>query len=336
MKKMEFATAIDSALAQAMSHDERIIIFGEDVELLRVNLFTRFGKSRVINTPISEGAFLGAGVTAAMGGLRPVVEIMLVDFIGVAVDAILNHASKVEAFSGGTWTAPMVVRTACGGGYGDGGQHEQSLWGWLAHIPGVSVVVPSNPADAGGLMLAALDYDGPVIFMEHKLLSDYWLDYLGGASRKTVEFNIPSKGAVGPVPDPWRPLPLGKANICRQGKDISIVSVGVGVHRSLEASALLDKEGISCTVVDLRSVAPLDIETICDTVTDTGRLLVVDEDYQSFGLSGEVAAVVAESGIPFKFGRVCTDGTIPFNREKENEVLPNVDRIVEAVQRLLN
>src|SRR5512137_2609733 len=195
MRILRFADAIEDALAQAMAKDSRIVIFGEDVHTLRLNLFVRFGEQRVRPTPISEAAFLGAAVGAAMAGLRPVVEIMLVDFIGVAVDALLNQAAKLEAFSGGKWKAPMVVRATCGGGYGDGGQHEQSLWGWLAHIPGLAVVAPSTPADAAGLMRTALDHDGPIVYMEHKLLSDLWLGSLGRGGRTTVAFDVPAAGA---------------------------------------------------------------------------------------------------------------------------------------------
>ena len=173
MRTLTFADAIEDAIAYAMSKDPNIIILGEDVRMLRMNLFSRFGGRRVINTPISESAFLVAAVTAAMAGLRPIVEIMLIDFIGVATDGLLNHAAKIEFLSGNKWKVPLVVRAACGGGYGDGGQHEQSLWGWLAHIPGLSVVVPSNPADAGGLILTAIEQDSPIIFLEHKLLADY-------------------------------------------------------------------------------------------------------------------------------------------------------------------
>ncbi|MFX1268262.1 MAG: alpha-ketoacid dehydrogenase subunit beta, partial [Promethearchaeota archaeon] len=200
MTKMGFAQAIESAIAQAMEEDENIIIMGEDVHTFRLNLFARFGKERVKPTPISESAFVGAAVTAAMAGLRPIVEVMLVDFIGVTLDAIFNHAAKISYFSGDKWHVPLVIRTACGGGYGDAGQHEQSLWGWLAHIPGLSVVVPSNPADAGGLMLSAIYENNPVIFFEHKLLADYWLDYMGIGGRTTVSFNVPEEGAEGNVP----------------------------------------------------------------------------------------------------------------------------------------
>jgi pyruvate/2-oxoglutarate/acetoin dehydrogenase E1 component len=335
MRTLKFADAIEETLTEAMANDSRIIIMGEDVQAIRANLFVRFGKDRVRNTPISEGAFVGAAVTAAMAGLRPVVEIMLVDFAGVAMDALLNHAAKVEAFSGGRWTVPMVVRSACGGGYGDGGQHEQSLWGWLAHIPGLSVVVPSTAADAGGLMIAAIEHDGPVIFLEHKLLADYWLDGLGAGGRTTVQYSVPEEGARGPVPNEWQALPIGRAATRRNGDDLTLVSVGVGVHRALEAASALEQQAVSAGVIDLRSVSPLDKDTVCGAVAKTGRLLVVDEDYEGFGLSGELAATVLEAGLSVKYGRVCTRGTIPYARELEDQALPNVERIEAAALQLV-
>lgn len=334
-REMSFADAIESALAQAMAQDESIIILGEDVPLIRRNLFVRFGKQRVRGTPISESAFVGAAVAAAMTGLHPVVEVMLVDFIGVAMDALLNHAAKIETFSGGKWKVPLVVRAACGGGYGDGGQHEQSLWGWLAHIPGLIVLVPSTPADAGGLMLAALRHDGPVIFLEHKLLADYWLDYLGSGGRQTVKYDIPTLGASGVVPDSWKPIPIGQAEVCREGNDLTLVSLGVGVHRAIEASTRLEEQNISAGVIDLRTVTPLDKNTLCAAVTRSGRLLVIDEDYEGFGLSGELAAVLLEAGISFKYRRVCTQSTIPYAQQMEYETLPNVNRIVREAEKLL-
>lgn len=334
MKTMTFAEAIDDALAVSMAADNRIIIIGEDVHLLRVNLLARFGKERVIAAPISESGFLGAAVTAAMGGLRPVVEIMLVDFIGVAVDALLNHAAKTRPFSGGAWTVPLVVRAACGGGYGDGGQHQQSLWGWLSHIPGMSVVVPSTPADAGGLMLAALSAEDPVVFLEHKLLADYWLDYLGAGGRSTVSYDIPANGAAGPVPSSWEPVPIGQAVLRREGTDITMAGVGVSVHRAIAAADVLAGGGCSAEVIDLRTVSPLDRDMLYRSVNKTGRLVVVDEDYRAFGLSGELAAVVLEAGIPVKFGRVCVEDTLPYNLAQENQALPNVARIVDAAKAL--
>jgi pyruvate/2-oxoglutarate/acetoin dehydrogenase E1 component len=332
---MTFAAAIEDALAHAMAQDKRIIVLGEDVQMIRVNLFARFGKDRVMAAPISESAFVGAATAAAMAGLRPVVEVMLVDFIGVAMDALLNHAAKVEVFSGGKWNVPMVVRAACGGGYGDGGQHEQSLWGWLAHIPGLAVVVPSTPADAGGLMLSAVQHEGPVIFLEHKLLADYWLDYLGAGGRTTVTYDVPEEGAEGPVPDHWSPVPIGKAVTRREGRDLTITGVGVSIHRAFEAADILTEQAYSVEVLDLRTVSPLDDQALLASVGKTGRLLVIDEDYRDFGLSGELAARVLESGIPVKYGRVCTEDTIPYSRQLEDRTLPGTNRIAEAALELV-
>lgn len=335
MRTMFFSQAIDDALAQAMADDPRIILFGEDIPLLRRNLLVRFGPKRVRGTPISESAFLGAGVAAAMAGLRPVVEMYMVDFLGVCMDALLNHAAKVEAFSGGKWNAPVVVRAPCGGGYGDGGQHEQSLWGWLAHIPGLTVVVPSTPADAGGLLLAALQHEGPVIFLEHKLLSETWLEFLGSGARRTVQYDVPADGTKGAVPGRWEPLPIGKAVLRRAGDDVTIVSAGVGIHRALQAAESVEVEGISAAVLDLRTISPLDKPALCEAVACTGRLLVVDEDYEGFGLSGELGAVALEAGISFKYARVCTQTTIPYARDREEQTLPNVKRIRAAIAQLV-
>lgn len=334
-RTLSFAKAIEAALGQAMAEDERIVILGEDVHTLRRNLLARFGPKRVRSAPISESAFVGAAVTAAMSGLRPVVEIMMVDFVGVAMDALLNHAAKIETFSGGTWQVPLVIRSACGGGYGDGGQHEQSLWGWLAHIPGLCVVVPSTPTDAAGLMRAAIEHSGPVVFLEHKLLADYWLDYLGAGGRDTVSYDVPAAGAEENVPDVWPSVLLGRAVCRRTGTDLTIVSVGVGVHRALEAAKRLETTGLSAEVIDLRTVVPLDHEMVCRSVARTGRMLVVDEDYQAFGLSGELAAVVLEGGISYTYERVCTETTIPYARDLEDQVLPHVPDIVAAARRLV-
>ena len=335
MKNLTFAQAIEDALSFAMSNNERIIVIGEDVQMIRLNLFSRFGADRILAAPISEGAFLGAAVGAAMGGMRPVVEIMLIDFIGVAMDALLNHAAKTEFFSAGKWKVPLVVRAACGAGYGDGGQHEQSLWGWLAHIPGLTVVAPSTPSDAAGLMLAAIEHDGPVIYLEHKLLTDYWLDYLGSGGRDTVSYDIPSEGVKGPVAIPFESVPLGKSVVRREGSDVTLTSVAVGVHRSLKAAQHLVSQNISVEVIDLRSISPLDSDAVVQSVSKTGHLIVVDEDYRDFGLSGELAARLLESGVDFRYARVCTEQTIPYSREKEDQVLPNTTKICNAVLEML-
>ncbi len=336
MPRLKFGEAIDRALAQAMAEDDRIVVFGEDVPMLRAPLTTRFGAARVLGAPISESAFVGAAVGAAMAGLRPVVEVMMVDFVGVCLDAFLNHMAKLHAFSGGTWSCPLVVRLACGGGYGDGGQHEQALWGLLGGIPGLTVVVPSTPADAAGLMTAALRHDGPVLYLEHKLLSESLLDFLGRAGRSTVEFDVPPEGAEGEVPDDATPVPIGKAAIRRRGGDLTLVSLAVGVHRALAAAAALEPRGISCEVIDVRTVRPLDRATIAASAARTRRVLVVDEDYREGGLSGEIAALLLEAGPAPRFARVCVEETIPYDRAREARALPNVERVRNEALKLVS
>ncbi len=336
MSRLGFSEAIDRALLEAMVRDERVVVFGEDVQVLRAPLFARFGAERVLATPISESAFLGAAVGAALAGLRPVVEIMLVDFLPVALSAVVNEMAKVTAFSGGRWPCPLVVRSACGAGYGDGGQHEQALWGMLAGIPGVKVVVPSTPADAAGLLRAAIEDDGPVLFLEHKLLSRAWLDHLGGASRATVSFDSPADGVEGDVPEPVPAVPLGVAAVCRAGTDLTIASVGVGVHRALEAARALAEHGVAAEVIDLRTVRPLDRATLLASVGRTKALLAVDEDYREFGLTGELAAVCAEAGLTFAYARVAMDGVaIPYARDQEDAALPSARRVLDAALRLV-
>ncbi len=335
MRELGFGQAIDRAIEDAMARDESIVLMGEDVPMLRAALFARFGAGRVLATPISEAAFLGAATGAAMAGLRPIVELYMVDFVAVALDALLNQAARLAGFSGGRWPCPLLVRAPCGGGYGDGGQHEQALWGMLAGIPGLTVVVPSTPADAYGLTTTALGHDGPVVLLESKLLSEEWLGFLGRGGRETVTFDVPAAGARGVVPEPGVAVPFGRAAIRLEGSDVTICSVAVGVHRALSAAARLAEEGVSCEVVDLRSLRPLDVATVVASVGKTGRLVVVDEDYREYGLSGELAAVVLEAGLSPRYARVCVEDTLPFARELEAEALPNVGRILAAVASVL-
>ncbi len=334
MSTLTFSAAVDAGLAAAMAEDARVVTFGEDVRLLRRDLLVRFGPDRVRDTPISEAAFVHAGVAAAAAGLRPVVEVMLVDFLPVAWSALVNAAALFPTLSAGAVRVPVVVRAACGGGYGDAGQHEQALWGMIGSVPGLTVVVPSTPADAAGLMLAAVQAPGPVVFLEHKLLTDYWLDYLGGASRPSVAFDVPEAGRVGEVPDPIRPVALGSAALRRPGGDVLLVSLGVGVHRCLAAAEELARAGTDAAVVDLRSAAPLDVDVLVPLARRCGRVVVVDEDYLRGGLSGEVAAVLLEAGLTPRFARVATPGPIPFARDLEAATLPSVGSIVAAVERL--
>jgi pyruvate dehydrogenase E1 component beta subunit len=309
---------------------------GEDIPLLRRGLLVRFGPKRVLGTPISESAFIGAAVTAAMGGLRPVVELMIVDFLAVAMDALVNQAAKVKTFSGGTWNVPLVLRATAGGGLGDAGQHEQTWWGWLAHIPGIHVVVPSTPAEAGGLMLASLQSDNPVVFLVHKFFDWQWLDFQGAGGRESVQFNIPREISEGLVPKRWKPIPLGTAKLRRTGTDLTIITLGMDVYRSLDAADVLQREGISAEVLDLRSVSPLDRSMITESAARTGRVLVVDEDYSAFGLSGEIAAILLEYGLKADFARVATQETIPFNLKQALATIPNTRRILEAARHLMN
>ena len=334
MPEMSLGQAVDRAVEDAMARDRNIILMGEDAPMLRAPLFARFGAERVIAAPISEAAFFGAAAGAAMAGLRPIVELYMVDFIAVAFDAVLNHIAKLECFSGGAWRAPIVVRAPSGAGYGDGGQHGQSLWGSLASIPGLTVVVPSTPADAYGLMATALTHDGPVIFLEPKLLSEEWLEFLGRFGRDTVSFDVPPEGGRGEVPDPPSATPFGRAVVRREGRDVTIASVAVGVHRALEAAAGLVDRGVSCEVIDLRSLRPLDVEAVVASVARTGRLLVVDEDYREFGLSGELAAVALEAGLAPRFARVCVEDTLPYARHLEDDALPTAKRIAAAAEAL--
>ncbi len=330
MPEYTFSRAIDQAIAEAMERDHTIVLIGEDAPMLRAPLLARFGADRVMAAPISEAAFVGAAVGAAMGGLRPVVELYMVDFIAPGFDAVLNHMAKLQTFSGGSWPCPVLIRAPSGGGYGDGGQHGQSLWGMLAAIPGLTVVVPSTPADAYGLTSSALVHDGPVILCEPKLLSAEWLEFLGRGGRDSLKFDVPEAGARGSV-ELGSIVPFGKAAVRRTGSDVTIVSLAVGVHRSLEAAQRLEKDEIDCEVIDLRSLRPLDRGAVVQSVNRTRRLVVADEDYASFGLTGELAAIVLESGIAAQYARVCLDDTLPYARDLEVQALPNVERIVRAV-----
>jgi pyruvate dehydrogenase E1 component beta subunit len=335
MSRLGLSEAIDRALEVAMTGDERILVIGEDVPMMRARLFSRFGPDRVIEAPISEGAFLGAGVGAALGGLRPVVEIMFVDFLAVALHPLINEAAMVDTLSGGRWQAPLLIRAACGGGYGDAGQHEQSRWGMLGSIPGLAVAVPSTPADAAGLTLSALEFPGPVVLLEHKLLSTYWLEMLAGRRRPGQELNLPESWLRGEVPDPPVPVRLGEAILRRDGSDLLMVSVAVGVHRALEAASVLATEGVEAAVLDLRTISPLDRDQVVSRAFGKRGVLVVDEDFGPYGLSGEIAATLAEGGHAVRYARVTASGVIPYAPRLEAEHMPRVERILAAARTLL-
>lgn len=279
-----------------------------------------------MDTPISETGFIGAAIGAATNGLRPIAELMFVDFFGVCMDQIYNNMAKIHYFSGGNVKVPMVLMTAAGGGYSDAGQHSQTLWGTFAHLPGMKVVVPSNPYDAKGLMISAIRDDNPVLYIFHKgVLGLGWMT------------NNPR--ATGHVPEDPYTVPIGKAAIAREGTDVTVATISLSVHRALDAADELEKEGISIEVLDLRSLVPLDREAILDSVRKTHRLLVVDEDYQSFGMTGEVITTAVEGAFDYLDAppaRIAIpDVPIPYSRVLEQFVLPDADKIVAGVKSLL-
>lgn len=332
---LTFDEAVERALDQAMTADERVVVWGEDVRLLRRNLLVRHGPGRVLDAPISEGAFLGAAVGAAMAGLRPVVELLMVDFVGVALDALLNHAAPFTTFAGGRWDVPLVLRAPYGGGYGDGGQHGKALWGLLTSFPGLTVVVPSTPADAAGLLLSSIASPDPVVFMEPKLLTDTLLDSLAGTRRDDLALDVPVAGHAGSVASPVEPVPIGVAARRRSGDDVLLVSLGIGVHRCETAAEVLAGSGVGAEVLDVRTVAPLPREQLVAAAERIGTVVVVDEDYVRGGLSAEIAALLLEAGLAVRFARVATERTVPYARRLERAALPNVERIVAAVEELL-
>jgi pyruvate dehydrogenase E1 component beta subunit len=340
-RELTFAEAIHEAIDQEMARDPRIFIMGEDVQLLRNPLLEKYGGERVRNTPISESAFMGAATGAAYSGMRPIVELMMIDFFGVAADQIMNHMAKIPYLSAGQLKVPLVIRASCGGGYGDGAHQSQTIWALFAHMPGLKVVIPSTPYDAKGLMIQAIRDDNPVLYLEHKLLADYWLGLLAGANRYKdiqAEFNVPKDGAKGPVPEESYTLPFGRAEIRRQGRDLTIVSVGVMAHRCLAVAEHLAAAGKSVEVIDLRTLVPLDRQTVIDSVKKTRKLLVVDEDHKSYGLTGEIAASVAEEAVAHldDYKRVAAlDTSIPFSLALERVMLPTEESIEAAARAML-
>ena len=326
-RKLTIARAMAEAVAQEMRVDPSVFVMGEDIGALggvygnTRGLLDEFGAERVRDTPISETAFIGAAVGAAQDGMRPVVELMFVDFFGVCFDAIYNLMAKNIYFSGGNFKVPMVLMTSTGGGYSDAGQHSQCVYGTFAHLPGMKVVAPSNAYDAKGLMAAAMRDDSPVVYMYHKALQG--MGWLGTEPGATVH-----------VPEESYTVEIGKANVVRKGRDVTIVSLGMGVHNALKAAATLEQQGVEAEVVDLVSLVPLDRETIRTSVAKTGRLIVVDEDYMSYGVSGEVIASVTEHDISVLKAapkRIAfPDVPIPYARVMEQFCLPNPDKIVDV------
>jgi pyruvate dehydrogenase E1 component beta subunit len=319
-----YAEAIREAIGQAMEADESVFMLGEDIGVyggafgVSGDLYHRFGEERVRDTPISELGIVGAAVGAALVGMKPIVEIQFSDFTAQAMDQIVNQAAKIHFMLGGELSVPMVLRAPSGSGTGAAAQHSQSLESWFAHVPGLKVVLPSSPADAKGLLLAALDDPNPVIVLEHKLLY------------KTS----------GHVPEEMYRTPIGVSNTVREGSDLTIVATGVMVSRSLEAAAQLASQGIEAAVIDVRTLSPLDMDPINASVANTGRLMLVQEAPKHVGFMAEVAARVAEGPAIYSLtepvARLCgLDVPIPYAPQLEKAVVPQLDDIVEGAKNLM-
>jgi len=325
--------AISEAIAQEIERDERVFVMGEDIGVYggifgaTEGLLAKYGPEKIMDTPISETGFIGAAVGAAVSGMRPIAELMFVDFFGVCMDQIYNHMAKIHYESGGNVSVPMVITTGIGGGYGDAAQHSQTLYGTFAHLPGMKIVIPSTPYDAKGLMTAAIRDDNPVLYFFHKgIMGLGWM--------------TPNPRATGPVPEESYTVPIGKADVKRDGRDVTIVTVSLMVHRALDAADALATEGIEAEVLDLRSLVPLDREAICESVRKTRRLLVVDEDYRSFGMSGEVITTAIEGAFDYLDAPPARlaypDVPIPYSRPLEQFCLPNADTIAAAARSLVS
>jgi acetoin:2,6-dichlorophenolindophenol oxidoreductase subunit beta len=332
-RKLTMAAAIAEAIGQEIERDPEVFVMGEDIGKYggifgaTGGLLAKHGKDRVMDTPISETGFIGAAIGAAAAGMRPIVELMFVDFFGVCMDMIYNHMAKNIYMSGGHVRLPVVLMTAIGGGYNDAAQHSQCLYATFAHMPGLKVVVPSNAFDAKGLMTQAIREDNPVLFMYHKgIMGLPWMAYFEGSTTE--------------VPEEAYTLPFGQAKVVREGADLSIVTLSQMVHKALIAADQLAAQGVQAEVIDLRTLVPLDRATVLQSVRKTGRLLVADEDYLSFGLSGEIAALVAENldsvRLKAPVRRLAVpDVPIPYSRPLEQFVIPQVGAIVAAAGQLM-
>jgi len=322
-REMTFAEAIRLALTEEMRRDPTVFMLGEDIGRgggvfkVTVGLIDEFGPQRIIDSPISEAAIAGIGVGAAVTGMRPIVEIMFGDFITLAMDQIVNQAAKFLYMTGGQARVPMVVRTTMGAGRSSAAQHSQSLHAWLAHIPGLKVVIPSTPYDAKGLLKSAIRDNNPVLFYEGKMM--YKL--------------------TGQVPLDDYTIPIGVADVKRRGDDVTIVATSSMVHVVSKAADILAGEGISVELVDLRCLKPLDIETVLASVRKTGRALVVDEGYLSYGITGEIAALISDLAFDDLDAPVqrlgAMDVPIPFTPALEFETIPTEVMIIDIVKRQL-
>src|SRR5438105_1009673 len=323
MRELTFAQAINEALAEELRRDPAVFVIGEDVAeagtpfKVLSGLVDEFGPERVIDSPISEAGITGIGLGAAMTGLRPVVDIMFGDFLTLVMDQLVNQAAKAHYMSGGALKAPLVIRTTLGATRRSAAQHSQSLHAWFAHVPGLKVVLPSTPADAKGLLKAAIRDDNPVVFFEDKMMF----------------------GAKGPVPAGDHVVPLGVADVKRPGSDLTIVATSSMVHVALEASEALAAQGVDAEVVDPRTLVPLDLDTLVASARKTGRVLVVDEGYESYGVTAELASRIATEAFYDLDAPVrrlgAMDVPIPFSPPLEDLTVPTPAAVVSESRQLM-
>jgi acetoin:2,6-dichlorophenolindophenol oxidoreductase subunit beta len=322
VREITLAEAVREALAEEMRRDPKVFICGEDIAeaghpfKVLTGLVKEFGPDRVLDTPISEPGFTGLAVGAAMTGMRPVVDIMFGDFIGLTMDQMVNQAAKIHYMSGGKWKCPMVMRTTLGATRRSAAQHSQSLHAWFCHVPGLKVVLPSTPYDAKGLLKSAIRDDNPVVFFEDKMM--YKLK--------------------GPVPDEDYTIPLGVADVKRVGEDITIVATSSMVQIALGAARLLDEYDISAEVIDPRTLWPLDEKTLIDSAKKTSRVIVMDEGYGRYGVTAELASVIAEGAFFNLEAPVKRMGAmhvpIPFSPPLEDATVPTEKTVFEAARAL--
>jgi len=327
MREITYVEAINEAILEEMARDESVFIFGEDIAIgyggggmfgATRGLVEKFGPDRVIDTPLSEVAIAGAALGAAMVGLRPIAEIMFGDFLAIIMDQLVNNMAKMRWSLDGKFDVPIVIRTSYGAGIGAGFHHSQSFESWLANVPGLKVVMPSDPADAKGLLKTAIRDNDPVVFMEHKYLY---------------------KRLKGPVPDGEYLIPLGKGEIKRPGEDVTIIATGNMVRLALEAALALQAKGVSAEVLDPRTILPLDEELIIQSVKKTGRAVIVHEAPTFGGFGGEIAGILADKAIDYLDGPVKRVGAlftpIPNWIKMEEYYLPSVEKILNAVAEII-
>ncbi len=325
MAEVTLIEGIRQAMDEEMARDDRVFLVGEDVGprggVFRATegLYEKYGGERVIDSPLAELSIVGIGIGAALYGMRPICEIQFADFIHPAFNQIVNEAAKMCYRSNGEWTVPLVIRAPYGGGIGGGLYHSQSVEAFFSHVPGLKVIIPSNPYDAKGLLKTAIREDNPVIFLEHKVLL---------LSRETSQ-----------IPEEEYTIPLGKADIKREGSDVTVVAIALMVQRALAAADKLQKKGISIEVVDPRSLVPLDKQTIIDSVKKTGRLVIMDEESKTASAAAEIAAMVAEEAFDFldaPIKRVCAPNTpIPFSPVLEKFWMPDEEDLIKAVTEIM-